>query len=83
MISKLATQLARRKVDKIPAGWFTRDQLARREGASASQGYFFYLVRRAVKEGLLEERHFRVLKGNGARMQPHYRYTKKARAETA
>lgn len=71
----LLARLTAAKADRVPPGWLTLDQLARREGYA--QPRCFLRVRdEALRAGFLERRDFRVLWGNFLRRRTHYRYTK-------
>ncbi len=73
---KLAEQLRAARLDKIPPGWFSAEELAKREG-SASPEAFRATLKAALKAGLLRQRNFTVLWGDGCRPRPHYAYAKK------
>lgn len=75
----LRAQLNQRRVDKIPAGWLTRDQLAEDQGLAIGSGTLTVVIRDSKRAGLIEERKFRTLWGDTVRPRPHFRYTKKAR----
>lgn len=72
----LRQQLNRRRADKIPPGFFSVEALAKREGFS-SVGSMRLLLCAALKNRLLEVRHFTVPWGDGIRKRAYYRYKKK------
>lgn len=76
---KLATLVARAKIDKVPRGWLDREQLAKAEGFSSATS-FWPTLRRAIALDLVEVKEFRVLwGGKQVRPRPHYRRVKSAR----
>lgn len=73
---KLAALVARTKLDKVPPGWLTREQLAKAEGFS-SPASFHPTLRQALALGYLEMKEFRVHWGpRQIRPRPHYRRVK-------
>lgn len=75
MIS-LGKALSQTRIEKVPRGWLTKDQLAKAEGVVGSGGGFNYTVRLAVRAGLLEVKKFRVVWGEGVRARPFFRRVK-------
>ncbi len=73
---KLTEQLRNARIDKIPPGWFSAEQLARREGFASPEA-FRSTLQAAKKAGLLRQRNFIVAWGTGCRARPHYAYAKK------
>lgn len=72
----LRDKLKKVRADKIPQGWYNRDEMAEREGYSV-EGCYKSIIVPALKAGLLERRHFCVPWGDAIRRKPYYRYVKK------
>lgn len=79
MSTSLRDHLNQRRVDKIPPGWLTRDELAEDQGIAPGSGTLALIIRESKKAGLIEEKKFRTLWGDTVRPRPHFRYTKPAR----
>lgn len=73
----LRQQLNQLRIDKIPPGWYSLEQLARREGFSDPRSAR-PMIRDCLKARLLEQRLFTVPWGAGLRKRPYYRYRKSA-----
>ena len=60
--------------DKVPPGWLTLPEIAKRE--RVGDDYVRLLVREALacRPPLMQKREFRVLWGNLVRKRAHYRY---------
>lgn len=63
--------LAKPKPDKVPPGWKTSIQWADEDGFSHS--YTRQLLSRAVADGTIEMKKFRISNGNMLFPTPHYR----------
>jgi len=72
----LREQLLATRADKIPHGWLTDAEVAKREGYPHAQGRIHYIIKEAVAAGLLEARIFRKASSSGVRPKMHYRYVK-------
>jgi len=70
---KLKTLLIKNSADKVPPGWMTKDELAKREGFT-DPGSMRKIIADAIKAKLLETREFRVAWGQGIRPRPYFRY---------
>lgn len=70
---KLKQMIQRARCDTVPAGWFTNDQLAKREGYSNGETAH-ESIKQAVRLRILRVKNFRVMWGGSARLRPHYRY---------
>lgn len=71
---KLRTLLVKTAVDKVPAGWMTKDELAASEGFT-DPGSMRKIIADSLKAKLLEAREFRVAWGTGIRPRPYFKYT--------
>lgn len=75
-MTSLRELLQTAKLEKVPTGWLTREQLAKSEGISEVSGSMTILIRDAKRLGLLEEKSFHVRWGRIIRPRPHYRRVK-------
>ena len=64
-------QLLVKRIDAVPAGWRSADDLAQELGYCEEMAKI--KCRELVKAGLAERKDFRVKWGKGARLRPHYR----------
>jgi hypothetical protein len=73
-LKKLQYDLDAKKSDKVPAGWFTADQIF--EANAYSNSHARRIIYDAVKAGLMERKEYRILSGSYLRKVPHYRLKK-------
>ena len=74
-LPSLTSLVLRRTLDRVPAGWLTREEFALSEGYSCGDSARPILIR-AVNLGIVERKEFRVIWGNQSKMRPYYRRKK-------
>jgi len=73
---KLAEAIRRHCCDKVPLGWLTAEQMAKRDGYPYCTGHYFYLLKSAVRRKIISSRVFRMATRSGLRSKTHYRRIK-------
>jgi hypothetical protein len=77
MIPTAKQIIARRKPDKIPPGWHTRQEIQKAWGFS--RDYTGRLLNESIEDGRCETKKFTVLtKARGLYPTPHYKFNGKA-----
>lgn len=65
-----------RRAEKVPRGWCTPLQFARREGFAELDGHFYRIVAFGIKQGFVQRRKFQIKTGCGVKSVSHYRRVK-------
>lgn len=60
-----------KKAQKVPRGWFTREELEIKWNCSTS--HTLHLVKAAIKDGLVEMQKFLIVRDDRLYPVPHYR----------
>lgn len=71
----LKEKLLKKKSEKVPAGWLTIEEMAKKEGSLSKEG-FRPILKAALAAKLVEKREFLVQWGGAIRRRPYYRYIK-------